>query len=67
MNLQHTTTGEDKTLSACEDFGGDAAICAEIAERLDGMITEVKSERDEALQEVESLKLRIAELERELS
>ena len=56
MRLVNTTAMDDKILSTCEDFGGVAQECVEIAERLDGELTE-------ALQRIEKLERDLAEAE----
>ena len=40
MACSNTTAQQDHVLSACEDFGGKAAEAAEIAEELDGKLSE---------------------------
>ena len=39
MSLNATTPSEDRIIEKCEEFGGLAAECAEIAQRLDDKIT----------------------------
>ncbi len=74
MNLTYCNRREDETLTKCEDFGGLAYECAQIAEKLSGMIDDEKEtvsqlnrEIESLTDEIESLKSRVNELEEELN
>ena len=53
MRLTHTTASQDAILDSCEDFGGDAAACAEIAQELDSKLSAARDEIEELQQLLE--------------
>ena len=55
MTNDHTTKTEDEILTICENFGGAAADCAEIVERLDGEITKRDKQIEDLEAEIEEL------------
>ena len=57
---QNTTPAEDKIISVCEEFGGVAADCVGIIDRLDALADELSSR-------IEGLEAEIEELEKALS
>ena len=59
MRLNHTFTDEDKTLVECRNFGGVAANCVSIVERLDRII-------ESNLDQIELLMVKVAELRSEI-
>lgn len=74
MQLQNTTSTQDRILGQCEEFGGKSAEAAQIAQSLDERLQETKEELAEtradlsqANSEIKALKERINELEGELA
>lgn len=55
----HTTATEDRTLDACEAFGGEARSCADIVDRFDEEVTRLQRTNSD-------LEDRITELQEDL-
>lgn len=64
--MNATTTREDAICAACQSFGGAAADCASIVERLDGVIDADKDKFSVLENQIGELEFRIEGLEAEL-
>lgn len=67
MNLSHCNRREDEILTKCEDFGGLAYDCTQIAEKLSGKIDEEQEVNKELCREIEQLKEQVESLESRIS
>jgi hypothetical protein len=59
--MNYTTSSDDRTVSLCKAFGGEAAECAEIVERLDSLITQLGERIAELESQIKDLNLEIKE------
>jgi hypothetical protein len=64
--MNSTTTREDAVCSECQGFGGKAAECADIVERLDRIIDADKDKFSVLENRIGELENKIEELEAEL-
>jgi len=55
MRLTHTTSAQDTVLEACENFGGEAAACAEIAQELDSKLSDAIDKIEDLQQQLDSI------------
>jgi len=66
MTLKHTNKSQDDILTSCEDFGGNAAAAAEIAQDLDNQLVEAEKKHETFRQEIDDLTNKVAELEQQI-
>ena len=62
MTLRNTNHRQDTILGKCEDFGGPAEECAQIAAMLDEKLEEAKAKIEELERSVEALESELREL-----